>query len=192
MAREYFCAYHSYLKSVEPLNDAERGRLFMACLQYSMTGEAPDLRGNERFVFPMMKEQIDRDTEKYEAFRRKQSENIKKRWDTKDTTVYHGIFGNTKSTKEKEKEKEKENIKERTTNVVPKKSFSKPTPEEVDAYCRERRNGIDGEAFVDHYESNGWMIGKTPMKDWKAAVRTWERNRKDERPQEVDRYADLI
>ena len=190
MAREYFCAYHSYLKSVEPLNDAERGRLFMACLQYSMTGEAPDLRGNERFVFPMMKEQIDRDTEKYEAFRRKQSENIKKRWDTKDTTVYHGIFGNTKSTKEKEKEKE--NIKERTTNVVPKKSFSKPTPEEVDAYCRERRNGIDGEAFVDHYESNGWMIGKTPMKDWKAAVRTWERNRKDERPQEVDRYADLI
>lgn len=192
MAREYFCAYHSYLKSVEPLNDAERGRLFTACLQYSMTGEVPDLRGNERFVFPMMKEQIDRDTEKYEAFRQKQSENIKKRWDTKNTTVYGGISGITKNTKEKEKEKEKENIKERTTNVVPKKMFSKPTPKEVDDYCRERGNNISGEAFVDYYTSTGWMVGKNPMKDWRAAVRTWERNRKDERPQEVDRYADLI
>ena len=58
MALESFNAYHSYLKSIELLNDAERGRLFTACLQYSMTGEVPDLRGNERFVFPMMKEQM--------------------------------------------------------------------------------------------------------------------------------------
>ena len=191
MAREYFCAYHSYLKSVEPLNDAERGRLFTACLQYSMTGEVPDLRGNERFVFPMMKEQIDRDTEKYEAFRQKQSENIKKRWDTKNTTVYGGISGITKNTKEKEKEKE--NIKERTTDVVPKKRFSVPSVEEVAQYCAERRNGIDAETFVDYYNARGWAFSnKQTMKDWRAAVRTWERNRKDEKPQEVDRYADLI
>ena len=61
MAFDSFNAYHSYLKSMDPLNDAERGRLFTACLEYSMTGEAPDLRGNERFVFPVMKERIDRD-----------------------------------------------------------------------------------------------------------------------------------
>ena len=67
MAREYFCAYHSFLKSIEPLNYAERGRLFTACLEYSMTGEVPELGGNERFLFPMMKEQIDRDNERYRA-----------------------------------------------------------------------------------------------------------------------------
>ena len=66
MAREFFCAYHSLLKSVEPLNDAERGRLFTACLCYSMTGAEPELRGNERFVFPMIRGQIDRDNAKYE------------------------------------------------------------------------------------------------------------------------------
>ena len=66
MAREYFCAYHSFLKSIEPLNDTERGRLFTACLQYSETGVEPELRGNERFVFPMIREQIDRDKNNYE------------------------------------------------------------------------------------------------------------------------------
>ena len=64
MALESFNAYHSYLKAIELLNDAERGRLFTACLQYSMTGEAPELKGNERFVFPSMAAQIDRDKEK--------------------------------------------------------------------------------------------------------------------------------
>lgn len=57
-----------------------------------------------------------------------------------------------------------------------KKSFRKPTYEEVKAYCDERKNDIDPQAFIDSYESKGWLIGKTPMKDWKAAVRTWERN----------------
>lgn len=62
-----------------------------------------------------------------------------------------------------------------------RKVFVKPTIEEVAAYCRERGNTIDPEAFIDHYESNGWIVGRSPMKDWKAAVRTWEK-RRDIRP----------
>ena len=58
--------------------------------------------------------------------------------------------------------------------------FVKPTVEEVRAYCQERNNGIDAESFVDYYESKGWLIGKNHMKDWKAAVRTWENRRKGE------------
>lgn len=54
--------------------------------------------------------------------------------------------------------------------------FIKPTLQEVTEYCEERRNGIDAEAFIDFYESKGWMVGKNKMKDWKAAVRTWERS----------------
>lgn len=57
------------------------------------------------------------------------------------------------------------------------KRFVPPTPEEVNAYCRERNNGIDGNEFCDFYISKGWKVGKNPMKDWKAAVRTWERSR---------------
>jgi len=53
-----------------------------------------------------------------------------------------------------------------------------PTLEDLQHYCLSRRNGIDPEAFMDYYASVGWMIGKKKMKDWQAAVRTWERNRK--------------
>lgn len=54
--------------------------------------------------------------------------------------------------------------------------FVPPTVEEVTAYCSERNNNIDAAHFVDYYTSNGWHVGKQNMKDWKAAVRTWERN----------------
>ena len=63
-----------------------------------------------------------------------------------------------------------------------RKRFTIPTPEEVQAYCDERKNGILGQQFCDFYSSKGWKIGKEPMKDWKAAVRTWEMRRKDQSP----------
>lgn len=76
---------------------------------------------------------------------------------------------------DKEKEEDKEN------NSIPQaesrtKRFSPPTVEEVKAYCTERKNNVDAQRFVDYYSSNGWMVGKNKMKDWRAAVRTWERN----------------
>ena len=70
--------------------------------------------------------------------------------------------------KEIDKDKEKEVIK-------PQKRFTKPTIEEVEAYCQERNKGVDAQRWYDYYSSNGWKVGKNPMKDWKAAVRTWER-----------------
>ena len=84
MAIEYFCAYHSYLQSMELLTDAERGRLFTALLEYSATGITPEFRGNERFVFSGMRAQIDRDAKNYEEKCRKQSENAKKRWQNQE------------------------------------------------------------------------------------------------------------
>lgn len=54
--------------------------------------------------------------------------------------------------------------------------MKKPTVEEIKAYCKERKNNIDAEQFFDYYTSNGWMVGKVKMKDWQAAIRTWERN----------------
>lgn len=120
MAVEYFCAYYSYLDALEPLTDAERGRLFVACLKYSKSGEVEHLSGNERFVFPVFRGQIDRDNAKYANKCKKQTDNVNKRWnkkDTNDTMVYDGIPDvpsykkdtNDTKTKEKEKEKAKEN-----------------------------------------------------------------------------------
>lgn len=65
------------------------------------------------------------------------------------------------------------------------KRFIPPSVEEVEQYCIERSNNIDAQSFIDFYESKGWMIGKNKMKDWKAAVRTWERSRKQENKENV-------
>ena len=58
--------------------------------------------------------------------------------------------------------------------------FVKPTLEEVKNYCQERENKIDAENFIDYYESNGWKVGRNPMRDWKACIRTWEKNKKQQ------------
>ena len=57
-----------------------------------------------------------------------------------------------------------------------RKTFTKPTIDEIQDYCIERNNDVNAEQFFDYYESNGWKVGKNSMKDWKAAVRTWERS----------------
>lgn len=58
--------------------------------------------------------------------------------------------------------------------------FSPPSLSEVQAYISERGSAVDAQQFVDFYASKGWMVGKNRMKDWKAAVRTWEKRRKEE------------
>lgn len=73
-------------------------------------------------------------------------------------------------------DKEKEQDKNR-------KRFTPPTVEEVAAYCRERNNRIDPQTFVDFYSSKGWVVGKSKMKDWKAAVRTWEKRDGNSQPE---------
>lgn len=60
--------------------------------------------------------------------------------------------------------------------------FVKPTLEEIQAYCLERGNKVDPERFFDYYESKGWLVGKSKMKDWKAAVRNWERSESSRQP----------
>ena len=82
----------------------------------------------------------------------------------------------------------KENFKDNNTSInntsiikekiIKKKNFIVPKVIEIKNYCLLRDNGINAEQFYDFYQSKGWMVGKTKMKDWKAAIRNWERNRK--------------
>lgn len=84
----------------------------------------------------------------------------------------------------------KENLKDNNTNtnnkeinnnklLFTKKNFKKPTLDEVQQYCSERKNNISAEKFIDYYESNGWKVGRNSMKDWKAAIRNWEKNQQE-------------
>ena len=76
--------------------------------------------------------------------------------------------------------------------------FVKPTVEQIAAYCQERGNGINAEKFFNYYEAIGWHVGKNPMKNWKAAVRTWEQrenaseNKLKSKDSDLDKYKELI
>lgn len=101
--------------------------------------------------------------------------------------------GNAPVTQKELPEKRREEIKGDTPLDPPRGRFVKPTVAEVAAYCQQRGNGIDAEEFIAHYDANGWRRGKghVPIKDWKACVITWEKERKNGRanghPQQPDR-----
>ncbi len=104
----YLKLFLDYLDAIEPLGDAERGRLFTALLQYARTGEAPQLSGNERFVFPMIRAQIDRDSAEYAQFVDKQRANGAKggRPRTRPAPEGPGIFEKTQKSQDKGKDKD--------------------------------------------------------------------------------------
>ena len=77
---------------------------------------------------------------------------------------------------EKDIKIEKEIHSSAKSTTTKRKRFEKPTLSQITQYCLERNNNVNAEQFYDYYESNGWKVGKNAMKDWKACVRTWERN----------------
>ena len=93
----YFLAYYSYFETIELLSDAECGRLFRALLKYAKDGENPELTGNERFLFPAIRSQIDRDAKRYREVCEKKSLAAKTRWESVQT---HASAGKDKDKKE--------------------------------------------------------------------------------------------
>ena len=82
---------------------------------------------------------------------------------------------------QEEKRREEKRIDNKDTRETPDKpakraTFQKPSLDDVKSYCQERNNKVDPSKFLAYYESNGWKVGRNPMKDWRAAVRTWEAN----------------
>jgi hypothetical protein len=187
---KYLKVYTDFEEAIEMLGDAEKGRLFTAMLRYASTGELPDLRGGERLLWPTAKLNIDRTRAEAE----KNTINGKKGGRPKTQN-------NPKKPNETLKDKDKENkIIPLSPNGdcppkggrPPEKRFVKPTADEVRAYCAERGNRVDAQAFVDFYEAKGWKVGSSPMKDWKAAVRTWEqRDTAQRKPTRPNRQRDF-
>lgn len=130
-----------------------------------------------------MHEMIGSETDKAKLMRKKREQGNEGNNVTQiSNNVTHLLPDVTKCYTDIEKEIDKElDIKETTTKVVVKKKrqkFEKPTKQQVDDYCRELKVTFDADKFIDYYESKGWYVGKSPMKDWKATVRNWLRQEK--------------
>ena len=197
MSMKFVKVYYDWLDMMEPLSDEEKGRLITAVLQYASGQQVPDFVGAEKYTFYAMKSQIDRDQETYAAICAKRKEigalgglaKASKRCQTpaKASKCYQALPNDTKTCQDKDKEKDK------TPSESKRKPFCVPSLEEVRAYCRSRNSPVNPEAFHDYYTAKGWVVGRAPMKDWRAAVRNWERNEKPTASAEKeDPYADVI
>ena len=171
-------------------SDAERGQLIMAVIDYVSFNTSPSSDHSRAFIgaFEIMKEQIDKDTEKYQKKVEKNRKSGKLGWQATAKRMASECQANAKQMPT-DNDNDNVNDNEVISNDITKgaktrKRFIKPTVEEVREYCQERGNTVDPETFVNFYESKGWVVGKSPMKDWKAAVRNWERLRTETKPKE--------
>ena len=172
MKRLQFTFYRSYYDAIKVLPKKEQTAVLLALCAYALDKEEPNLTGTAGAIFTLIRPTLDSGWKKAIGGTRgtphKDSEKIAERCDKDTANEKEG---------EKEKEGEIEIENECYTPKPPKgsKRFSPPSFDDVKSYCQERENGVDPQAFVDWYTSNGWKVGKNTMKDWKAAVRTWER-----------------
>lgn len=189
-----FAFFGAYLDAVEKLPEDLQLDALKAILRYGCDGTEPDDGTVAAMAVGLCKHAIDKGKQRREARSEAGQKGMQTRWSdnnsiTNDnkaiTTDNKGITKHSKD-KDKDKDKDKENkekeSKEKERQAVARR-LAPPSIEEVRSYCRERGNSVNAEQFVAFYESNGWKVGKNPMKDWKAAVRTWEqREAKSERP----------
>lgn len=181
------------VEAILALTVPERGRLLGSLLRYIQGSEegAEEPRGNEYSLYLVLKAQIDKD----KSISKMREENGRLGGVAKASKRWQVLANASKnfspppslpspptppvSISPSPKEKPPKGGKKK----VP------PTLDEVRAYCLERRNGIDPQAFMDFYEARGWKYGQgRPVVDWKACVRTWEHRRREEGGQDEQRY----
>ena len=206
MDKKSFILYKNNKDLIESLSDEQAGKLLKAIFEYETTGETIELDPVTAIAFIAIKKELDESARAYaekceknrergrQGGRPAKKEEEDKKESTKDKEdAAEGEEKNQTVSEKTERFLEKPNDTDTDTDTdIKKKDISKdisqkekkekskrflvPCLEDVKAYCQERKNQIDPEQFIDFYTAKDWYLGKNKMKDWKAAVRTWERN----------------
>ena len=189
--KDSFVFYASFYEAISALPGDTRLEVYEAVCKYALLGELPELSPVAKAMFTVMRPVMDAASARYEASvangkkgGRPKKENLEK--------PSHNLKGFETGNLEKPSPNLNVNVNDNDNVNVnvndnvkvteiraakpPRTRFTPPSIEEVRAYCHERGNGVDAERFIDYYNANGWRVGKNAMKDWRAAVRTWEKN----------------
>lgn len=205
--KKSFVMYESWGAAIEKMNNEQAGELIKAIYAFQKNPDVVPEDPAIAFVFEIIKQKLEEDNKRYEEVCAARSEGGKKGGRPKAKGSDENLKVNeeedknlkvsekTKRFSEKAKEPDTDteydnDLKENTIDGVKEKRFAPPTLENVSEYCREMGyTNVDAERFIDFYTSNGWMVGKNRMKDWKAAVRNWDRREKN--PQRQDGAAEV-
>ena len=188
--------YKSFRDAIKKCNEADALAAYEAILDYGLDGIEPKNIGSiPSMIFDLVKPQIDANIRRRESGKkggRPHAQEKTNGFEIKKPMVIKSV--NHRLSEEKPNgcvsEKPNVNVNDNdnvndNVNVVKGKrasAFTPPDVSEVRSYCQERHNSVDPEKFVDFYASKGWFVGKNKMKDWKAAVRNWEKGEAKSKP----------
>lgn len=187
--RDSVVFYRSFWEAIKDVDPPDQLAAYNAIFDYAFDDISPDIKGAASAIFKLAKPQIDANNKRYENGKRggrpktktKPSENQS---ETESEPNVNVNVNDNVNVNVNDKERDIPGITNDNTVItndsrVINKRFAPPSLEEVRAYCTERNNNVDPEAFIDFYSSKGWKVGNQTMKDWKASVRTWERRSRD-------------
>lgn len=191
MARPGVMFYFDIRPCIKRLSLEEKGQLFEAILDYGEYGAIPEVDGVLGIAWDFIQPKLDLDAERYDTKVEQKRyatfvREVKKRgetpmpfdeWkqlsDAERGQVISADIGRYPTTTSNSNSNSNSDSNNNKADKPPRTRFSPPTVEEVHAYCKEKGYAVDPQRFVDYYTSNGWKVGKNPMKDWRAAVRNW-------------------
>jgi len=167
--KKSFLIYCDIIHTVEQLTNEQAGDLFKHLLRYVNDLNPQSDSVITKIAFEPIRQALKRDLDKYESIRKRNSDNARMRW---DATASSGIPNDTKNA-------DSDIVIDIVIDKDIKKQrvvFEKPTLSELKTYMLEIGMADVSEKWFDYYESNGWLVGKNKMKNWRAAVRTWKNN----------------
>lgn len=177
--RDTFIFYRSFKESMSDLSDKDKLIMYEAISDYSLDLKEPKLTGFPKALFSLIRPILDANIQRWKNGRKGGAPignlNAKKRPRNNQKTTEKQ--SNKDVNKDKEYNIKNVNIEDKSSNNGADKStrFVPPTLSEVQDYIQKNNYSVDASTFIDFYTSKGWMIGSNKMKDWKAAVRTWQR-----------------
>ncbi len=174
-----FVFYESFYEAIEEIEDeAVQLAIYKAISRYALCGEEPQLKGTPSAIFKLVRPQLDANRKRREngknGGRPNQEETKPKPNNNQDIT--NGEPNNNQDITNGEPNVNvngNANVNGNEEGDKRAKRFAPPTPDVISQYAKEKGISIDADRFCDFYESKGWMVGKTKMKDWKAAARGW-------------------
>lgn len=184
MSKNSFILYYNHKEIFDELDDAEAGRLIKAIFEYEINGITP----KEKLIKAVMvtiKQVLDDNKQSYEQICLRNQLNGRLGGRPKKTQKTQMVILETQQNPKNldididtdiDINNKKRNIKEK---------FKKPTLEELEEYKKEINGTVDVQHFIDYYESNGWLVGKNHMKDWKATYRNWNRKQQPIKSNEI-------
>lgn len=191
ITREGFYFYRSVFDSGKMMPPEERLTFLEAVMEYSLDGTEPELKGIGKAVFTAIKPVLD--NERTSFYNGKKGGRGHKKTGVSENEK--GAFENDETYKDKDKDKYKDKEEDKdirqgesiVADAPSLKRFIKPSLEDIAAYAASMKYaGFRTRSFYDYYESNGWRVGRNPMKDWKAAVRNWHSKDKEQPVRKVD------